>query len=307
MTSRRPVDARRRAPRSNGRDQPWKVAYFGVGNETWGCGGNMTPEYSADLYRRYATFVKAPTRRRPQIDRQRRPATTTTDWTEVLMRKARQAAWTASAPLLHASDRRLGEQGHGDRLHRRASGSRTLERTPCRWTSCITEARRAIMDKYDPAEEGRRSYVDEWGTWYDPEPGTQPGLPVSAEHAARRAGRGASTSTSSTRHADRVQMANIAQMVNVLQAMILTDGPKMVLTPTYWTFGLPALPGRGGIAGDLAVARLCRRRPSASPRVDATAARRADGKIHVALVNIDPREDAASVACRDRSRLQARS
>ena len=53
--------------RKNGRDKPWDVHYFGIGNETWGCGGNMTPDFYANLFRQYATYVKAPRGKRPVI------------------------------------------------------------------------------------------------------------------------------------------------------------------------------------------------------------------------------------------------
>ena len=92
----------------------------------------------------------------------------------------------------------------------------------------------AIMDKYDPQKKVAL-VVDEWGGWYAPLPGSNPGFLVQ-QNSLRDAILAALNLNIFARHADRVRMANIAQMINVLQAMILTDKEKMVLTPTYYVF-----------------------------------------------------------------------
>ena len=159
--------------RKNGRDKPWKVKYFAVGNETWGCGGNMRPEYYADLYRHYVTFMKAPRRQQAAAHRQRRQRQR-----PALDRSAdarsRASTWTRSACTTTRCPRgKWDVQRRGHEVHRRrmvgdarAHAAHGLRSSP---------STRKIMDKYDP-EKRVGLYVDEWGTWYDVEPGTNPGF-----------------------------------------------------------------------------------------------------------------------------------
>ncbi len=267
--------------RKNGRDKPWKVKYFAVGNETWGCGGQMRPEYYADLYRHYITFAKA----NPMPIRIASGANGSgLQWTEVLMREATKQMDAISVHYYTLPTGKWDVKG-------RATGFtenewwETLART-WRMEWIVTEHSK-IMDKYDPAKRVGL-YVDEWGTWYDVEPGTNPGF-LYQQNSLRDAVVAAINLNIFHAHSDRVRMSNIAQMVNVLQAMILTDKEKMLLTPTYHVFhmykpfrgatNLPievAAPAR--IAGDLTV-----------PTVNASAARDAQGRLHLALVNLDPR------------------
>ncbi len=267
--------------RKNGRDKPWKVKYFAVGNETWGCGGNMRPEYYADLYRHYVTFLKAnpsPIRIASGANGSGLP------WTEVLMREAARHMDAISVHYYTLPTGKWDVKG-------RATGFTedewwaTLART-WRMEWIVTEHAR-IMDKYDPAKRVGL-YVDEWGTWYDVEPGTNPGF-LYQQNSLRDAVVAAINLNIFHAHADRVRMSNIAQMVNVLQALILTDREKMLLTPTYHVFHMYK-PFRGAthlplelaapahISGDLTV-----------PVLNASAARDPRGRLHVALVNLDPR------------------
>jgi alpha-L-arabinofuranosidase len=146
----------------------------------------------------------------------------------------------------------------------------------------------AVMDETDP-EAKKMLAVDEWGAWYDPTPGTNAGY-LQQQNSLRDALLAAANFNMFHRHADRVRMANVAQMVNVLQAMILTDGPRMALTPTYHAFALYQ-PFQGA-----AVLPLTIQSPNqgAVKAVDGTAARGTDGKVHIALINLDP-EDTADV------------
>src|SRR5690606_4093032 len=149
----------------------------------------------------------------------------------------------------------------------------------------------AIMDKYDP-DKKLALVVDEWGAWYAPAPGTNPGF-LSQQNSLRDAILAALNVNIFARHADRVRMANIAQMVNVLQAMILTDGPRMLLTPTYHVFRMyvpfqdatfiPVSFEAGSWTwGDITL-----------PRIDAIAARDVDGNLVLSLTNVDPHQPAA--------------
>lgn len=214
----------------NGHPDPWHVKFFGVGNESWGCGGNMRPEYYSDLYRRYQTFVRNYNGAEPIYKIASGPNIDDYNWMEVLMKNA--------APLMD-----------GISLHHYALASEWEDKRPAlgfsekEWFSLIKSAQKmeelvtkhsAIMDKYDP-EKRVGLIVDEWGSWLAVEPGTNPGF-LYQQNTIRDAMIAAITLHIFQDHADRVQMANIAQMVNVLQAMILTDGAKMVKTPTYYVF-----------------------------------------------------------------------
>ena len=272
--------------RQNGRDKAWRVPYFGIGNEPWGCGGNMRPEYYADEFRKYNTFIKNYDRAKPVYRIASGADSANYTWTEVMMD-------------------RVGRQMNGLSLHYytlptgnwRAKGSATkfdedqwfstLNRT-LKMDELITK-HAAIMDKTDP-EKRIGIIVDEWGTWYDVEPGTEPGF-LYQQNTLRDAVVAALNFHIFQRHADRVVMANIAQTVNVLQAMILTDKEKMLRTPTYWVFemlkvhqggtSLPVeLQSPDYVFGDQKI-----------PAISVSATRTADGKtVHLSLVNTHPRD-----------------
>ena len=217
--------------KQNGREKPWELKYFGVGNENWGCGGNMRPEYYADEYRRYATYV-----RNYDGNKIYKIACGANDtnykWTDVLMSNAR----------LHM---------HGLSLHYYTithSWSKKGSATDFTESEYYTTLKKAlfmdelvanhsrIMDQHDPGKMVGL-IVDEWGTWFDVEPDTNPGF-LYQQNTMRDALVAATTLNIFNKHCDRVTMANIAQMVNVLQAVILTDKEKMILTPTYHVFDL---------------------------------------------------------------------
>jgi alpha-N-arabinofuranosidase len=271
--------------RKNGRQAPWKLPYFGVGNESWGCGGNMRAEYYADLYRQFATFIKAP--------REKRPAKVAGSglpedfrWSEVVFS---QASRHMDAYSLHWYTFPGSWENKGP-----ATGFEEDQ-----WASTLAHARdldelvakhSAIMDKHDP-EKRIAVYVDEWGTWYDPTPGHNPGF-LYQQNTIRDALVASLTFHVLHKHAERVRMANIAQMVNVLQAMILTDKEKMVLTPTYHVFQM-YIPFQGAKLVPVQIdAPEYRHAEWGMPAVDASAARGVDGKLHVALVNVAPHRSA---------------
>ncbi len=272
--------------RRNGRDKPWKLKYFGVGNETWGCGGNMTPEYAADLHRRYATFVVTPWGA-PRLTKVASGANVDDyHWTEVLMR---DAAREMNALSLHYYTFPGSWEHKGP-----ATGFGEDE-----WASTLDHARRmeelvsrhsAIMDKYDP-EKRVALFVDEWGTWYDQEVGSHPGF-LYQQNSLRDAEVAALTLNIFHRHTDRVKLAAIAQMVNVLQAMILTDGPRMLLTPTYHVFDM-YVPFQGATPYKATAEGASYKEGSITlPSVDVSAARAVDGKLWLSLVNLDPKRPA---------------
>lgn len=217
--------------KKNGREKPWKVAFFGVGNESWGCGGNMRPQYYADLYRQYQTYVRQYGKQKlykiacgPNVDDY--------VWMEEVLKHA--AAYMDGISLHHYSLTDVWEK----------KGSAT-NFTETEWFSLIKSAYRmdelitrhsTIMDKYDP-DRRIGLIVDEWGSWLAVEPGTNPGF-LYQQNTIRDAMVAAITLNIFHKHAQRVHMANLAQTVNVLQAVLLTEGPNMVKTPTYHVFDL---------------------------------------------------------------------
>jgi alpha-N-arabinofuranosidase len=270
--------------RKNGREKPWKVAWFAVGNETWGCGGGMRPEYYADLYRHYVTFLKAPEGAKPK-----RIASGANGsglpWTEVMMSQAARFMDGLSVHYYTLPTGKWDKKGAATKFTEEewlATLSRTL-----RMEWIVTEHSK-IMDKYDP---GKRIglLVDEWGTWYDVEAGENPGF-LYQQNSLRDAVVAAVNLNIFHAHADRVRMTNIAQMINVLQAMILTDREKMLLTPTYHVFHMYK-PFRGAtqLPVELESPQYTLGATSV-PTLSASAARGADGKLYVALVNLNPRQ-----------------
>lgn len=268
--------------RKNGRDQPWHVHYIAVGNESWGCGGNMTPEYYADNYRRYNTFLK----NYPGNRLYRVACGANADdynWTDTVMKDAGKQMngislhyYTRTTmtwpPKGSATD--FGEDQWFAILHN------TLH------METLITMHSAIMDKYDP-EKKVGLIVDEWGTWYSPTPGSHPGF-LEQQNTLRDAVVAALNLHIFQKHADRVQGAAIAQMINVLQAMILTDGPKMCVTPSYWVFDMfKPYQGATSLPIELKTPEYTYNGHSI-PAVSASAARGTDGHTYVSLVNCDP-------------------
>jgi alpha-N-arabinofuranosidase len=288
--------ARERA--ANGRAAPYKVAILGIGNESWDCGGNMSPEYYLSQLRIYSRFVRNFNPAQQKSDRMLKIAVGPggggqrfDEWTDTIMKswKGRQWSWDHMDGLsLHnytvvrfpAAYKSVGfgEQEYAEILRA------TLE------MDGLISRHSAIMDKYDPKKEVALA-VDEWGSWYAQLPGTTPGF-LAQQNSVRDALIAALNINIFARHADRVRMANIAQMINVLQAMILTDGPKMVRTPTYHVFRM-YVPFQD--ATFVPVSFDAGRYTHGSitlPRLDAIAARDASGTLWLALTNVDPHRPA---------------
>ncbi len=273
--------------RANGRDAPWRLPYFTIGNETWGCGGNMRAAFYADLYAQWATFINAPADNRPL-----RVASgghqDLYEYTDVLMGHP-TAAPLMDAISLHYYTRPTGGwdvKGPGIGFGE-AEWIATLQQTMV--MDDFINNHVAIMDRHDP-EKRVGLYVDEWGTWYDPAPGSNPAFLVQ-NNTMRDAVVAALNFNIFHDHADRVRMTNIAQMVNVLQAAILTDGARMVLTPTYHAFHLyRPFQGARFVPATVQGAPAYRQGGQSVPKVSATAARGTDGKLYVGLINTHPRD-----------------
>ena len=220
----------------NGHPEPWKVDYFGVGNENWGCGGNMTPEYYANLYRRYQTYVRhydkaAPIRKvccGANVD--------DAFWTRGVMETCFKLPHPEhhhgfmDALSLHYYVHPLGWEKKGSATEFDEKVFYTTMKKAL-YMEDLINLHGGIMDEYDPEKRIGMS-VDEWGSWYTVEPGTNPGF-LYQQNTVRDALIAGITLNIFNKHSDRVKMACLAQMVNVLQAVILTEGPEMLLTPTY--------------------------------------------------------------------------
>jgi len=271
--------------RVHGRDHSWGVKYWGVGNENWGCGGNMRPEFYADQYRRYATYC-----RNYGENRLRKIAggasSSDFNWTEVMMQEIpHHMMWGLSLHHYMTNWRDKGSATEFDE----DEYFRTMEYAIN--FGKMLDGHIRVMDQYDP--RGRVALVvDEWGTWWDVEPGTNPGF-LYQQNTMRDAFVAAVSLNHFNERCRRIKMANIAQTVNVLQAMILTEEEKMILTPTYHVFEMYK------VHHDAILLPLNFESPlnytfgdQSIPAVSISASKDADGKVHVSLVNVHPGEEA---------------
>ncbi|MFB5066412.1 MAG: alpha-N-arabinofuranosidase [Candidatus Wallacebacter cryptica] len=275
--------------RENGRDEPWKLPYFGVGNENWGCGGNMRPEYYADLYRRYATYVR--NYRGNNIYKIACGANGHDfRWTEVMMREAGRMMNGLSLHY-YTVPGTWGDKGSATDFDHK-EWFVTLKKTMV-MDDLITR-HGAIMDFYDPHKRVGL-IIDEWGTWYNVEPGTNPGF-LYQQNTIRDALVAGINFNIFHKHCQRVQMTNIAQTVNVLQAVLLTEGDKLVKTPTYHVFDMYKVHQDADAVDVYCESDLYQFENESIPQVTVSASRNAEGQLHISLCNLDP-QNAAEIDC----------
>jgi alpha-N-arabinofuranosidase len=267
--------------RQNGREKPWKVNFFGVGNENWGCGGNMRPEYYADLYRNYQTYV----RNYGDNKVYKIAGGANSDdyhWTDVLMKEATKHMNGLSLHYYTVPTGQWDKKGSATEFNEQ-DWIQTLKKT-LHMEELVTK-HSAIMDKYDP-EKKVSLVVDEWGTWYDVEPGTNPGF-LYQQNTLRDALVAGINLNIFNNHNDRVQITNIAQTINVLQAVLLTEGNKMIATPTYHVFQMYKvhhdatrieleLNSPEYTLGDITLNQL-----------HSSASKDAQGRVHITICNLD--------------------
>ena len=217
--------------KQNGQEEAWKVKYFGVGNENWGCGGNMTPEFYGNMYRRYQTYCRNyPGNKLYKIACG--PNVEDYNWTEGVMKVA---ANFMDALTLHYYTHPGGWLNKGPaRDFDDNTWYITMKKT-LKMDELINN-HLEIMNKYDK-EERVDLIIDEWGSWYDVEAGTNPGF-LYQQNTMRDALIAGINLNIFNKHSNRVKMANLAQIVNVLQSVILTEGEKIILTPTYHVFNM---------------------------------------------------------------------
>jgi alpha-N-arabinofuranosidase len=268
--------------KENGRDAPWKVTYWGIGNENWGCGGNMTAEYYAGEYRRYATYARnypgTPLRKVAGGANSR-----DYNWTEVCMKNIpANQMWGLSLHHYTIPTGNWSKKGSATSFDEKEY-FKTMQN--CLFMDELVTKHSAVMDKYDSAKRVAL-VVDEWGIWTDVEPGTNPGF-LYQQNSLRDALIAGSTLNIFNNHSDRVRMANLAQTVNVLQAIILTEGRKMLLTPTYHIFDMYK------VHQDAKYLPLKINSPEYTlgnekiPAINVSASQDSTGAIHISFVNVD--------------------
>jgi alpha-L-arabinofuranosidase len=268
--------------KANGRDKPWHVRYFGVGNEAWGCGGNMSAEYYSNIYKQYATFMTD----WGNSDHLFRVASGANaedyHWTEVMMRDVPKGLlegvslhyysvidWNAKGPAAEFS---------------RQQYFATLKQA-LRMEELVSK-HEAIMDKYD-SQKKLALVVDEWGGWYNVEPGTSPSF-LYQQNTMRDAMLAGVTLNIFNNHCDRVRMANLAQLVNVLQSVILTNKQKIILTPTYHVMEMYNV-HQDAVMIPVSLRNVFYTEGNDSlPAISISASRDKEGITHISIVNIDP-------------------
>ena len=277
--------------KQNGREEPWKVTFFAVGNESYGCGGNFTAEDYATAYRRYQTFCR--NYNGGYLKKVASGPSVPDDyhWTETIMsRIPAEMMWglslhyyTIPGPWEHKGS--ATEFTRND-FFRTMAYALNIEDAIVKQDS--------VMSIYDP-EKKVAMVVDEWGTWFDVEPGTNPGF-LFQQNTMRDALVAALTLNIFNNHADRVRMANLAQVVNVLQAIILTNGREMALTPTYHIFDMYKVHQDARLIPTTVETATITDGVWTLPQVNASASVDADGRMHLTVANLSPDKD-CQISC----------
>jgi|SRR5579862_4195415 len=291
MTAAKPTSlARERA--ANGHPDPYSVPFLGIGNESWGCGGNMSADYYLSQLKVYSHFVRNENPSQGNIQMLKiavGPGTPETEWTETIMKawQHHDWSWNVDGLSLHWYTVANGwPPSTPSTSFGPADYAKTLKSTL--FMNEFLRKQEAIMDKYDPQKKVAL-VVDEWGAWHTALRGTNPSFLVQ-QNSLRDAILASLNLNIFARHADRVRMANIAQMINVLQAMILTDKEKMVLTPTYYAYKM-YVPFQDATFVPVAFDAGTYTQGSISlPLVDALAAKDASGKLWLEITNLDPQK-----------------
>ena len=266
--------------KKNGREEPWNVKYWGIGNENWGCGGNMTPEYYADVYKQFATFTRGNLYKIACG-----PSDFDYNWMDVVMQKTARNPGLVQGVSLHYYTIQTGNWS--DKGNATGFGEKEWFETINKTLEMETLVTRhsTIMDKYDP-QKRVGMIVDEWGSWFNVEEGTNPGF-LFQQNSLRDAMVAAVNLNIFNNHADRVKMANIAQMVNVLQSVILTKDDEMVLTPTYHVFKMYSVHQDALLVPEYLNTGEYTFEGKSVPKVSASSSEK-DGVLSVTLCNLDP-------------------
>jgi alpha-L-arabinofuranosidase len=271
--------------RQNGREKPWNIKYLGVGNESWGCGGNMTPDYYVNLLRNYSEMAGIYGQwKLQQIGCGANGGDY--NWTEVVMKQRPGAMSGLSLHYYTIAGPHWGDKSPATGFDKKFYFS-GLEQA-LRINELVTK-HSAIMDKYDPKKQVGLM-VDEWGIWTDVEPGTEPGF-LFQQNSIRDAIIASLTLDVFNNHADRIRMANIAQTINVLQAVILTEGNKMVLTPTYHVFKMYKVHQDAKLLTSRLISEDYEMDGKKIQALSSSVSQDKNGAIHVTLSNLNPDKD----------------
>ena len=265
----------------NGRANPWHVKYWGIGNEAWGCGGNMKPEYYANIYRQYTTFMTNGDPKEKIFRIASGANNEDYNWTEVLMRDLPHNMLDAVG-VHHYSVTEWGKKGSATNFPEEEYFS-TMQ-SALKMEELVTK-HSAIMDKYDPNKKVAMA-VDEWGGWYNVEPSTNPAF-LYQQNTMRDAMIAGTTLNTFNNHCDRVKMANLAQTINVLQAVILTNDEKIILTPTYHVMEMYNVHQDATMLPIAVTSNDYKMGKEKLKAISASASKDKNGITHISLVNID--------------------
>lgn len=272
--------------KENGRDKPWNVTFWGVGNESWGCGGSMTPEYYSDQFKRYATFAKNYSNARLKKIATG-PNSEDYNWTDVVMKNIGTRMWGLSLHY-YTVPKTWNAKGSATAFDENEYIS-TMKN--CLKMDVMVSKHSTIMDKYDP-EKRVSLVVDEWGVWTDVEPGTNPAF-LYQQNSLRDALIAGTTLNIFNNHADRVRMANLAQTINVLQSLILTKGSQILLTPTYYVFDLYKVHQDAKLLPIQIASPDYTLSDIKVPAVNVSASQDSTGVVHISFVNLDAKKKVA--------------
>ncbi len=271
--------------KENGRKAPWNVKFWGLGNEAWGCGGNMTAEYYANEYRKYATFVSDWENSSGIVRIASGANGDDYNWTETLMKNIPNKMLGGLA-LHHYSVIDWNNKGHAITFTEEQYFATMSE--ALKMDELVTK-HSLIMDKYDP-DKKIALVVDEWGGWYNVENNTNPGF-LYQQNTMRDAVLAGATLNIFNNHADRVRMANLAQCVNVLQAVILTNNAQMILTPTYYVMQMYSVHQDAELISLQFESPLYTYNDKSLPAISISASKNEKSQIHISVVNIDAKYD----------------
>jgi alpha-N-arabinofuranosidase len=272
----------------NGQEKPWQVCFWGIGNESWGCGGNMTPEFYADNYRRYAVYVRRYGDAVP-FKIACGPNDENYNWTKVLMEKTCNDRSNVIDGLSLHYYTIPGDWAHKGSATQFSEDEWLVTMRKAYFMDELIHKHGAIMDEYDP-KRNVSLVVDEWGTWYDVEPGTNPGF-LYQQNTLRDALVAGIHFNIFNNYCERVRMTNIAQTINVLQSLILTEGAAMVLTPTYHLFDMYQVHQDALKLPVYLESEKCSLGFFSIPAVSVSASEDDNGRIHISMINIDPKNE----------------
>jgi alpha-N-arabinofuranosidase len=269
--------------KANGHPAPYKVSFWGVGNESWGCGGNMTPEVYASQYKQYANFCES----YPGAPLRKIVSGANSDdynWTEVCMKNIPlNQMWGISLHYYTVPTGNWRDKGSATQFDEKEYF--TTMRNGLRMEEIVSR-NESIMNRYDP-QKRVALVVDEWGVWTNAEPGTR-GSFLYQQNSLRDALLAGTTLNIFNNHSERVRVANLAQTVNVLQALVLTKGSQMLLTPTYHVFDLYKVHQDAKLLPVQITSPDYTSGTDKIPAVNISASVDSTGAIHISFVNLDP-------------------